>query len=422
VPTLSIFSAIAVLLAAMLSTSAHADDSLFEQSNALRAITGDRTSTNNSDAALIAALPSGRVADSFVRLSSRTPLIWARYSPIAATGSIVVVKATSVNGVVRVVSTAFTPANGQRISSGGITGAVRYFSGVNPFSMFTGSGGANFENINMTAFLAAVGLAMRVEQASVAIVSYQTVTEQTNVLSESGLLIRSTDQQVTYTTGTRWLIGAPVEAGDRRAFVPSYRVLGCNELIDVRHRCVVSGHASFAPFDGEQLPEDRVHMAPYRAQTDLGNDIARVVSAFEASGSQIRQRVALAASWRNVVDGTTLNSSAQVSATGGASRAAGEGGALHRSQVASAMIVQSLQGRVANAEEFGYVAPGTMQTAANNQAFAAFVSAPLAEASGGIGTVSRTSNWQQQRDGLGVSVVSVKGRVVDPAKTPINPQ
>ncbi|MCA3040156.1 MAG: hypothetical protein ING37_06110, partial [Rhodocyclaceae bacterium] len=45
----------------------------------------------NVDGAFIAALQGGNTANDFVRLSTRTPMVWARYNPGQGIGTILIV-------------------------------------------------------------------------------------------------------------------------------------------------------------------------------------------------------------------------------------------------------------------------------------------------------------------------------------------
>lgn len=352
---------------------------------------GDAASVRNDDGALVASYPAGRTAESFAQLAGRTPIIWARYNPGEAIGHILVTTSTRLpNGTTQVRLVPFRPTDGSRFATGGAGKRITYFSGVNPFQQFN-AGDDYFRGVNFTAFLAATGLVMRSTNASVAFVYYPSLTPTQRVRATGSVTSWRVDGTASFTAQGRWLLGLQGEAGDRRGFVPAYRIMNCDPAIDTRNGCVVKGFASFVPWDFGNLPATSVTLADRASNTvpDLGT----VGAAFTGLEGYMRD----ASLWQDAawstISGTTASNALQ--SPQAAKIAEGELGRRDRLAELTATGINALDATLT----YGMVAPGaTSLWNPSDLATAQFITPALTQVAGGLGATSSSADWQSGRD------------------------
>jgi hypothetical protein len=354
----------------------------------------------NRDGAVMAQVPASEVAASWVRMAGRTPLVWGRYLPSDGRGSIEVIRALPrPDGEVSISRRAFAPADGDNIARGGLGRSHTYFAGVNPFAQFAQGANTEFRNLNLTGFLAAVGLAMRVHGATTAIVNYPAITAS-EAHQYAGDIRSGETRTVALQTHARWLVGVPADAATQRRFVPSYRVAACDPALDTRHRCIVPGYASFTPFDHGSLPTDGVLGSTTTRTDGRALDTATLITAFDATAALSRDRVQVGRVWREVAEQTAVVLNGHVLAAHGnrVALAAGTAGALARQPFSigtgQGTVHESKQ--AVGQDEYGLFTPGV--SGLHDAAWHALLSAPLEQAGGGTGRVAAVLNWQAQRD------------------------
>jgi hypothetical protein len=267
--------------------------------------------TFNQDGAALGATRASQLAKVLVRSGSRAPLIWARYTPVAGRGTITLIKPSrQLDGSLHISEVLLSPADGMSLARDPLTGGVRNFGGVNPFAQFQQAGTSEFVAINFTAFLASVGLVMRQQAASLAIVNHHAIEawseEAFAGVDDTRLAER---RRVTLTLQPRWLIGAANEVGGGRAFTPEFRVAGCVREQDPRHQCRVPGYASFQPFDAGSMPRAGATTIARTAPEGRGLDAAAIVALFDASVALSHERVVAGRQWAGLAGaGTQLRS------------------------------------------------------------------------------------------------------------------
>lgn len=354
---------------------------------------GEASSVKNDDGALVVSYGSGRTAEGFVHLAGRTPIIWARYNPGQAIGHILVTRAFRMpDGATQVRVTPFRPGDGSRFSTGGAGKRLIYFGGVNPFAQFNPGGDDYFRGVNFTAFLASTGLVMRSMNASVAFVYYPALTPLQSVRGSGSELAWSATGTATFNMEGRWLLGLQGEAGDRRGFVPAFRVQGCNPLVDTRNGCVVKGFASFVPWDYGSLPSSTVTVAS-RAGSERP-ELGAMGAAFAGLEGYLRDASLWSdASWTSIAGVTASNGLYTLQAG-----KIGEGDLGRRDRLAE--INSAAPGQLNGTATYGTVTPGSPTFwNPSDAATAEFVTRPLAQVGGGLGSASSTSDWRSARDG-----------------------
>lgn len=352
---------------------------------------GDASGVRNSDGALVVSYAAGRTSETFRHLAGRTPLIWARYNPGASIGTILVTRAVRrPNGGVDIVVTPFRPADAARFATGGHGQQVRYFGGINPFAQFD-AGDTYFRNINFTAFLAATGLVMRTTQSSVAFVYYPGINLTSSASAAGSDIAWGASGTVNYTMEGRWLLGLPADTGDRAGFIPAFRVVGCNPVIDTRNGCVVKGFASFLQWDFGNLPNTALSLGNRTASQTL--DLTAMSSAFGGLEAYLRDASLWNdAAWSSI--GGTSASNAQH-----ATRAAGIANADAARRDRLGEVYASGSTTLASATGTGVVTPGASGFwDGSDLATTEFINKSIGAAGGGLGTTFSATDWQQARD------------------------
>lgn len=353
---------------------------------------GDATGVRNDDGSLIVSYAAGRTAEAFVQLAGRTPIVWARYNPGQAVGHILITRAVRLpNGTTEVRVTPYAPATGSSFATGGVGKRLVYFGGVNPFQQFNGGNDQYFRGVNFTAFLASTGLVMRSVSASVAFVYYPALTPTQSVAGSGNSLTWSASGTANFTMEGRWLLGLQGEAGDRRGFIPAYRVLNCDPAIDVRNGCVVKGFASFIPWDFGNLPSTSVAIA-----TRTGGDrpeMGLMGSAFTGLEGYLRD----ASLWTDA-SWTTISGSAAGNVRYGAQAGKiGEGDLGRRDRLTE--INSSAGSQLNSTLTYGMVTPGSPSLwNPSDLATGEFITKSISSVGGGLGATSGAADWQQARD------------------------
>ena len=353
---------------------------------------GEATSVKNDDGALVVGYRAGRTADTFVHFAGRTPLVWARYNPGQAIGHILVTRAIRLpDGTTQVRASTFRPSDGSRFASGGAGRRLAYFGGISPFAQFDSAGDDYFRGVNFTAFLASVGLVMRNAAASVAFVYYPALVPAQTVSGSGNELAWSANGTATYSMEGRWLMGLQAEAGDQRGFVPAYRVMGCNPIVDTRNGCVVKGFASFVPWDRGNLPSGPVAVAT-RAGAGIP-DLGAVAAVFIGLEGYLRDASLWSdGAWSSIAG---LASSNSIYAT--QSLKIGEGDLGRRDRLAE--VNPSNTEQLGGSITYGIVTPGSPTFwNPSDLATAEFVMKTLSQVGGGLGTASIAADWQNVRD------------------------
>lgn len=353
---------------------------------------GDAASVRNDDGALVASYPAGRTAESFAQLAGRTPIIWARYNPGEAIGHILVTTSRRLpNGTSQVRLVPFRPADGIRFATGGAGKRITYFAGVNPFQQFNAAGDDYFRGVNFTAFLAATGLVMRSTNASIAFVYYPSLTPTQRVRATGSVTSWRVDGTASFTAQGRWLLGLQGEAGDRRGFVPAYRVMNCDPATDTRNRCVVKGFASFVPWDFGNLPSTSVALADRAGNTTP--DLSTVGVAFAGLEGYLRD----ASLWKDAAWSSISGSAAPNALQAAQAARIAEGGLGRRDRLTelTASGTNALDGIVT----YGIVAPGaTSLWNPSDLATGRFITPGVSQVTGGLGATSSSADWQSARD------------------------
>jgi hypothetical protein len=375
------------------ANSAAPTDTVSSSTIASQVIAGDNSVVRNVDGAFIAALQGGNTANDFVRLSSRTPMVWARYNPGQGIGTILIVTTRRMaDGTTSLSLTPFPPANGSVFASGGVGRTVRYYGGTNPFGAFD-AGDANFRNISFSAFLAATGLVMRSVTATVGFVYHPALIPTSNVTATGSELAFNNNTTIDYKAEGRWLMALAGESGDRRGFVPAYRVQGCVPADDARSQCVVKGFASFVPWNDGNLPTGAMALASRTAQGEA--NIAGLSTIFAGIESIVRERALWVDSAWEAVSGR-----AQVTAVAPTQTQSVTNNSLSaRTDVLQLNSAGTRDLNTSIVDTGMWVASGTSAVwDASDAATAEFITKPITSVGGGLGQVALTAQWQSGRD------------------------
>lgn len=376
-------------------------------------LAGDATAVKNDDGALVVNYGAGRTAETFVQLAGRSPILWARYNPGQAVGHILVTRVLRLpDGTTQVRVAPFRPGDGGRFSSGGVGRRLNYFGGVNPFAQFNSGNDDFFRGVNFTAFLASTGLVMRSVNASVAFVYYPALTPIQATAESGSELAWSASGTATFNVQGRWLLGLQGESGDRRGFVPAYRVLGCDPSIDVRNGCVVKGFASFVAWDYGNLPSATVALAT-RVSSERP-DLGTMAAWFTGLEGYLRDSSLWSdAAWTSIAGIAATNGIYKVQAG-----KIGEGDLGRRDQLVE--INAAAPDQLNATATFGMVSPGTPSFwNPSDAATAEFVTKPLDQVGGGLAGAATTTDWQASRDAAAAQDVRVH-RGTSAAIRPIN--
>ena len=353
---------------------------------------GDASGARNDDGSLTINYAAGRTAEAFVQLAGRTPLVWARYNPGQAVGHILLTRAVRLpNGSTQVQISPYRPSQGASFATGGVGKRLVYFGGVNPFEQFNAGGDEYFRGINFTAFLASTGLVMRSLGGSTAFVYYPSLTPGRSVAGGGDATTWSANGSASYTMEGRWLLGLQGEAGDRRGFVPAYRVFSCNPALDPLTGCVVKGFASFIPWDFGNMPSTAVGLA-LRAGAERP-ELGVIGTAFEGLEGYLRDSSLWAdASWSNVA-GTVASNALYQQQTG----KIGEGELGRRDRLVE--VNSGAGSGLSSTLTHGMVTPGTPSLwNPVDVATSEFITKAVGAVSGGLGAAVGTTDWQQARD------------------------
>lgn len=356
-------------------------------------ISGDNVSVRNVDGAIIANLTAGSTANDFVRLSGRTPMVWARYNPGKGIGTILIVSSRRMaDGTTSLSLVPFAPSSGSAFSSGGVGRNVRYFGGVNPFGLFD-AGDANFRDISFTAFLAATGLVMRSVTATVGFVYHPALIPTSSVTTTGSEMVFDKATTINYTAEGRWLMALAGESGDRRGFVPAYRVQGCIAASDTRSNCVVKGYASFIPWNDGNLPAGAMALASRTAQGEA--DITGLATIFGGIESIVREQSLWSDSAWSAVSGR-----AEVTALSAAQMKNIANNSIIARSDATQLSGAGTRDLNTTVADFGsFVATGVSTTLdASDSATAEFITKPITSAAGGLGQIASVAQWQTERD------------------------
>jgi hypothetical protein len=352
---------------------------------------GDSATVRNDDGALVVNYAAGRTAESFAQFAGRTPIIWARYNPGEGIGHILVttsIRRPDAGTEIRIIP--FRPSEGTRFAAGGAGKRITYFGGVNPFQQFNGANDEYFRGINFTAFLAAAGLVMRSTSASVAFVYYPALTPAQTVTMSGSAASWSTTGSATFAMQGRWLLGLQGEAGDRRGFVPAYRVLNCDPAIDTRNRCVVKGFASFVPWDFGNLPSTATTLAS-RSGSDRP-ELGAMGAAFMGLEGYLRD----ASLWTDASWSTISGTAAPNGAHALQAAKIGEGDLGRRDRLAE---ITASGAELGGTITHGMVSPGLPSLwNPSDLATSAFITGALSHAGGGLGVTAAAADWRSSRD------------------------
>lgn len=353
---------------------------------------GEASGARNDDGSLTINYSSGRTAEAFVQLAGRTPLIWARYNPGQAVGHVLVTRATRLpDGSTQVQITPYRPSQGASFATGGVGKRLIYFGGVNPFQQFDAASDEYFRGINFTAFLASTGLVMRSVGASTAFVYYPALTPGQTVAGGGDSITWNANGTANFTMEGRWLLGLQGEAGDRRGFVPAFRVFNCDPALDPRSGCVVKGFASFIPWDFGNLPSSAVALT-----TRVGAErpeLGLMGAAFEGLEGYLRDASLWAdASWTTIA-GTVAGNGIYNQQSG----KIGEGDLGRRDRLAE--VNSGAGSGLGSTATYGMVTPGTPSLwNPNDVATSEFITRSVGTVAGGLGAAVGTADWRQLRD------------------------
>ena len=354
-------------------------------------LSGEAANVKNVDDSVVANIHSGQTANEFARMASRTPIIWARYNPGTGIGTVIVTRTLRrPDGSTDIALTPFRPIDGLRFSTGGVGRALIYFGGVNPFSAFDG-GDDYFHNINFTAFLAATGLVMRSVNSSVSFVYHPALTSIPLSSTTGDETQFGNSGNVSYRAEGRWLMALAAETGDRRGFVPAYRVQGCSPVLDIRNSCIVKGFASFVPWNDGNLPT---------AGLTLGN--LTLNSAIDTTGmaalfAGIENFVREGALWSDSAWSSIAGSSTLAATLGSQTTTIALGDIGRRDQLSEVTSTGStnLNSTVTN----GIFVPGAASAwDFSDSATAEFIVKPLTQGGAGIGSIATQADWRGGRD------------------------
>ena len=146
----------------------------------------------------------------------------------------------------------YTPAQGERWAQG--NGLIKHFGGTNPFAPYGSNADGLFRGISPSAFLTAVGMAIKSYSPAYAFVAFPKLREDTQT---SGNILRRT---VTTTTNTyaspEWFLGVPLDAGYQMGTTAGYEVPECIARGCDRRTCFAASGASFVKFTGGNMPGD----------------------------------------------------------------------------------------------------------------------------------------------------------------------
>jgi len=382
-----------LLLLLMLSASSLAVAQTNETPSTAWQMSGEAASTKNSDDAIVANIRSGQTANEFARVAGRSPIIWARYNPGNSIGIIVVTRTFKrPDGSTDLTLTPYRPAYGQRFASGGAGKTITYYGGVNPFGAFDG-GDDYFRNINFSGFLAATGLVMRNINSSVGFVYHPALTPVGQGTLSGQEMQFNPSGSVTYSASGRWLMALAAETGDRRGFVPAYRVSGCNVAIDLRNNCVVKGFASFVPWNDGNLPATSFNLGN---RTNAGSiDTSAMSSVFAGIENFVREGALWSASsWYAVGNNASVTASLGIQTS-----------SIQRRDLL-VDVAAAATGTLANTTTYGIATARTMNAwDLSDAATAEFIVKPLTAPGGGLGATAAAANWQSERDQKPVSDV-----------------
>lgn len=196
-----------------------------QQSNVSRALTSeDESVALGNRAALVLGLKPEQVANAVAVAPANVPYVVARYDNTSAKLRIDVFKLEKgiKNGVPRVgvLQAVFTPSHGDQWKANRSyisPDAVKYglSPGVNPFQAFAQPGSELFNNISFNSAQVAVGHAMRMVGAPVAVMSVPEVSVSQQKKSKRSGFKKTVTVTTTATTRTRWFVAQPTDALSR---------------------------------------------------------------------------------------------------------------------------------------------------------------------------------------------------------------
>ncbi len=170
--------------------------------------------------ALALGLEASDIANAATVFPSNVPYIFARYNPYSGTLNVDIFKLekTTVAGQVRsgLYHATFGPSHGDRWKANRSYISPDAFktgmtAGVNPFSSFMTPGSDQFSNISLSAAQVAVGHAMRLAGAPLALMSVADSRLSQQTKKSGGLFTKKTETFVYAHTKSRWFIAQPSE-------------------------------------------------------------------------------------------------------------------------------------------------------------------------------------------------------------------
>lgn len=234
------------------------------QAQDMRERTGNRS-------AIASGKAFGETSGQIFRGANNQPMVLARLSP-AGGRWVAVIDVITLQGDAgnSTTTTRFRPGDGARWSSA----ADVYYGGINPFAKFqlpasdqtvfgeTHASGVAFHAIQLGELLSVVGHAMRVYRTGVGAVAIMDPGGDTGTATRvAAKRVRQLQRSVrpnlnatalskSFSGNTRWLVAVPESFASTDAMTGSFRVTGCDPLLDQRNLCVARAGVAFVPFTG----------------------------------------------------------------------------------------------------------------------------------------------------------------------------